>query len=152
LAIKELNGSLEIKEKRIDKLLNYKVVPSQSSSVKKPSYADQVLITNENEERMPSHNSKLMKPDPMIVKKLLVEEGDERFKYLLKHGIIHFIESGTMSLYVELPQVPNIIIIYRRPSERSKHPYVINLTGKGLLHVPLLEGEEATKEIILKSN
>jgi hypothetical protein len=36
---------------------------------------------------------KLMKPDPIIVKRLLSEESDERYKYLLKHGIIHFIEA-----------------------------------------------------------
>ena len=93
---------------------------------------------------------KLLKPDPQIVKRLLSEEKDERFKYLLKHGIIHFIESGNFNLYVELPQIPNIIIIYRRPSERLKSPFTFDLTNKNLRHIPLLEGEEAIKELSLK--
>lgn len=29
---------------------------------------------------------------------------------------------------------------------------MINLTSKGLTHIPLLEGEESAKEVILKSN
>lgn len=27
-----------------------------------------------------------------------------------------------MSLYVELPQIPNILIVYRRPGERELNP------------------------------
>lgn len=83
--IKDPNGSVEV-EKRVDKLLNYKVVPSQSQSVKKSSKTDRVLT---------EENQKLMKPDTYIVKRLLSEETDERYKYLLKHGIIHYIESQT---------------------------------------------------------
>ena len=59
-----------------------------------------------------------MKPEPGLVRKLLGDEKDDRYRYLLKHSKLHFIESGTYSLYVELPQIPNVLIVYRRPSER----------------------------------
>ena len=42
----------------------------------------------------------------------------ERYRYLLKHGNVHFVEADTYSIYVELPQIPGILIVYRRPSER----------------------------------
>lgn len=93
-----------------------------------------------------------MKPDTYIVKWLLSEETDERYKYLLKHGVIHYIESQTQSLYVELPQIPNIIIVYWRPAERLRNPHVFNLNSKHLSHIPLLEGEESIKELILRNN
>ena len=93
-----------------------------------------------------------MKPDTFIVKRLLNEETDERYKYLLKHGLIHYIESQTQSLYVELPQIPNIIIVYRWPAEWLRNPDVFNLNSRYLTHIPLLEGEESIKELILWNN
>jgi hypothetical protein len=61
---------------------------------------------------------KMLKPDNLLVKKLLKEEEDDRYRYLLKHGNIHYIENESYSLFVELPQIPNVIIVYRRPQER----------------------------------
>ena len=50
-----------------------------------------------------------------MIRRLLNEEKDERYRYLIKHGNVHHIESESLSLYVELPQIPNILIVYRRP-------------------------------------
>jgi hypothetical protein len=47
--------------------------------------------------------SRLLAPDQSLVRKLLAEEKDERFRYLLKHSNLHHIESETFSIYVELP-------------------------------------------------
>ena len=47
-------------------------------------------------------NSKLMKPEPGLVRKLLSEEKDERYRYLVKHGLLHYVEKETMTLLVEL--------------------------------------------------
>ena len=88
----------------------------------------------------------------MLIKKLLVEESDERYKYLLKHVVIHFIESLNQSIYVELPQIPNIIIVYRRPKERAKCPDSFYLANRQLRHIPLLEGEEGIKDLNLRAN
>ncbi len=46
---------------------------------------------------------KLIKPDPNMIRRLLTEEKDERYRYLLRHGNVLNIESETLTLYVELP-------------------------------------------------
>ena len=53
-----------------------------------------------------------------LISQLSEEETDERYRYLLKHGNVHAIEHATKTIYVELPQISGIIIVYRRPSER----------------------------------
>jgi Leucine-rich repeat (LRR) protein len=80
------------------------------------------------------------------------EEKDERYRYLLKHGNIVSIEAETLSLYVELPQIPNIVIIYRRPSERETNFEKMNLDSRCLKHIPLLEGEEKIKYLNFQNN
>ncbi|CDW72990.1 leucine rich repeat family protein [Stylonychia lemnae] len=95
---------------------------------------------------------KLIKPDPNMIRRLLNEEKDERYRYLLRHGNILNIESETLSLYVELPQIPNIIIVYRRPSEREMNVEKMNLDSRNLKHIPLLEGEEKIKYLNLQNN
>ena len=62
---------------------------------------------------------KLVKPDANLIRRLLNEEKDERYRYLLRHGNVHHVESDSLALYVELPQIPNITIVYRRPGERE---------------------------------
>jgi hypothetical protein len=52
---------------------------------------------------LPQKCVKLIKPDPNMIRRLLNEEKDERYRYLLRHGNIINIESETLSLYVELP-------------------------------------------------
>ena len=74
--------------------------------------------------------SKLLKPEPSLVRKLLQEEKDERYRYLVKHGLLHFVERDTMTLLVELKQIPHIWIIYRRPAERELNPEKIVLDGR----------------------
>lgn len=91
-------------------------------------------------------------PEPNLVKKLLESEKDERYRYLLKHGKVQNIEADTFSLYVELPQIPNILIIYRRPSEREANQEKMQLDSRGLNHIPLLEGEEKIKYLNLQNN
>ncbi len=87
-----------------------------------------------------------------MLRRLLNEEKDERYRYLIRHGNIVSIEAETLSLYVELPQIPNIIIIYRRPSEREGAVDKMSLDSRCLKHVPLLEGEERVKYLNLQNN
>jgi len=35
---------------------------------------------------------KLLKPDPNLIVKLMLEEKDDRYRYLVRHGILHFVE------------------------------------------------------------
>jgi hypothetical protein len=34
----------------------------------------------------------MVKPDPMLIQKLMTEEKDERYRYLLKQGTVHMID------------------------------------------------------------
>ena len=95
---------------------------------------------------------KLIKPDANMIRRLMNEEKDERYRYLLRHGNIFNIEQETLSLYVELPQIPNILIIYRRPCEREAHVDKMTLDSRNLKHIPLLEGEEKIKYLNLQNN
>ena len=66
--------------------------------------------------------------------------------------MVHWIESETFTLFVELKQIPNVLIVYRRPSERNANPEKVQIDGRNLKHVPLLEGEERIKHLSLSSN
>ena len=44
------------------------------------------------------------------------------------------------------------MVLYRRPCERQAHPEKVNLEGRALKHVPLLEGEEKIKTLLLMGN
>lgn len=59
-----------------------------------------------------------MKPDPVLIQKLMNEEKDERYRYLLKQGTVHSVEAETHTIFVELKQIPSVLVIYRRPAER----------------------------------
>ena len=63
----------------------------------------------------------LLKPDSSLITKLLAEEQDERYRYLIRNGTLHFVEQDSWTLYVELKQIPGVMIIYRRPIERNKN-------------------------------
>lgn len=56
--------------------------------------------------------------DDKLKAKLLEEETDERYQYLLNHGNVHAVDTTNQSLYVELPQIEGILIVYRKPSQR----------------------------------
>ena len=51
-----------------------------------------------------------------------------------------------------MKQIPNVLIVYRRPSERQANPEKIVLDQRNLNAVPLLEGEEAIKTLVLSNN
>jgi len=53
-----------------------------------------------------------------MLQKLISDEKDERYRYLLRHGIVHSVEMQTNTIYVEMKQIPNVLIVYRRPLER----------------------------------
>ena len=94
----------------------------------------------------------LLKPDPALITNLLREEDDERYRYLVSQGKVHYVEADTLTLYVELQQMPNVIVIYRRPSERISNSDKLSLEHRGLKNVPLLEGEEKLKQLSLAFN
>jgi leucine-rich repeat-containing protein 49 len=110
------------------------------------------LTSFNNEAVQSTINSRLLIPDQVLVRKLLDQEKDDRYRYLLRHGNLHFIEQDSYSLYVELPQIPGIMIIYRRPQEREQNSEKMQLDSRGFKHIPLLEGEEKIKCLNLQNN
>ena len=76
------------------------------------------------------------------VDKLAASEEDERYRYLLKNGIVRRVEDEDKIIFAELPQIPGVLVVYRKPSERNTNPDRLNLDKRDLTHMPLLEGEE----------
>ena len=83
---------------------------------------------------------------------LFNNEKDERYLYFLRYGNLRRYEGKGDILYVEIPQIPKNIVIYRKPSIRIKNSEKLYLNKKDLPHIPLLEGEENLKLLSLESN
>ena len=79
---------------------------------------------------------------------LFNSEKDERYIYFLRYGFLRRYEGKGDILYVEIPQIPKNIVIYRKPSVRNKNSEKLYLNKKDLPHIPLLEGEENLKFLI----
>ena len=83
---------------------------------------------------------------------LFNNEKDERYLYFLRYGFLRRYEGKGDVLYVEIPQIPKNIVIYRKPSVRNKNSEKLYLNKKDLPHIPLLEGEENLKLLSLETN
>ena len=86
------------------------------------------------------------------IKKLAANEDDERYRYLLRHGIVRRVEDEDKIIFAELRQIPGVLVVYRKPSERAAHPDKLILSKRELVHLPLLEGEEKLKLLNLQGN
>ena len=86
------------------------------------------------------------------IEMLFNNEKDERYLYFLRYGFLRRYEGKGDILYVEIPQIPKNIVIYRKPSIRNKNSEKLYLNKKDLPHIPLLEGEENLKLLSLETN
>ena len=77
---------------------------------------------------------------------------DERFLFFIKYGILRRYDGDCEIIYIEIPQIPKRIVIYRRPYARMKSPDKLNLCKKDLPHIPLFEGEDNLKFLSLEMN
>ena len=77
---------------------------------------------------------------------------DERFLFFIKYGILRRYEGECDIIYVEIPQIPKKLVIYRRPYCRMKSLNKLNLSRKDLPHIPLFEGEDNLKYLSLELN
>ena len=50
------------------------------------------------------------------------DEDDERYKYLMTHGIVRKMDGNDGIIFAELMRIPGAIVLYRKPSERNKNP------------------------------
>ena len=71
---------------------------------------------------------------------------------MLNSGIVRRIEDEGKIIYAELPQIPGVLVVYRKPSERAVNPDKLNLDNRELTHMPLMEGEERLRLLNLQHN
>lgn len=84
--------------------------------------------------------------------KLAANETDERYQYLLKRAIIRRVEDEDKIIFAELPGLPGVLVVYRKPSERNANPERLNLDRRDLSQMPLLEGEERLRLLNYQHN
>ena len=77
---------------------------------------------------------------------------DERFLFFIKYGILRRYEGDCDIIYIEIPQIPKKLVIYRRPHCRMKSLNKLNLSQRDLPHIPLFEGEDNLKYLSLELN
>ena len=88
----------------------------------------------------------------LLFLELAQNEDDERYRYLIKNGIVRRVEDEDKIIFAELPQIPGVLVVYRKPSERNANPERLNLDKRDLTHMPLLEGEERLRLLNLQHN
>ena len=114
-------------------------------------------IKNTNNDRASSGNRQAydyfsIKISRTTIEMLFNNEKDERYLYFLRYGFLRRYEGKGDILYVEIPQIPKNIVIYRKPVIRNKNSEKLYLNKKDLPHIPLLEGEENLKLLSLETN
>ena len=77
---------------------------------------------------------------------------DEKFMFFLKYGILRRYEGECDIIYIEIPQIPKKLIVYRLPHSRLKSLEIFNLNNKDLPIIPLFENEDKLKYLSLESN
>ena len=114
-------------------------------------------IKNTSNERASSGNRQIydyfsVKISRSTIEMLFNNEKDERYLYFLRYGFLRRYEGKGDILYVEIPQIPKNIVIYRKPTIRNKNSEKLYLNKKDLPHIPLLEGGENLKLLSLETN
>ena len=117
----------------------------------------QLNAIKNNNERMNSGYRQIydyfsIKISKATIDMLFNSEKDERYLYFLRYGNLRRYEGKGDILYVEIPQIPKNIVIYRKPSVRIENNEKLYLNKKDLPHIPLLEGEENLKLLSLETN
>ena len=116
-----------------------------------------IIKNNNNNDRTNSGNHQIydyfsIKISKAVIGMLFNSEKDERYLYFLRYGFLRRYEGKGDILYVEIPQIPKNIVIYRKPAVRNKNIEKLYLNKKDLPHIPLLEGEENLKLLSLEAN
>ena len=77
---------------------------------------------------------------------------DEKFIFFIKYGILRRFEGDCEIIYIEIPQIPKKLVVYRRPFYRMKSIEKLNLNNRDLPHIPLFESEDKLKYLSLEMN
>ena len=94
-------------------------------------------------------NSKI--PKSQIDKYLRIIK-DEKFLFFINYGILRRYEGDCEIIYIEIPQIPKKLVVYRRTVYRMKALDKLILNNKDLPHIPLFESEDKLKYLSLELN
>ena len=86
------------------------------------------------------------------LEKYIRANNDEKFLFFLKYGIIHRFEGECDIIYLEIPQIPKKLIVYRLPHSRNKSLEILNLNNRDLPLIPLFENEDKLKYLSMETN
>ena len=112
-------------------------------------------IKNTKIEKIPSNNSYDYFNTTIshnALEKYINSITDEKFIFFLKYGIIRRFEGECDVIYIEIPQIPKKLIVYRLPHSRAKSLEIFNLNSKDLPLIPLFENEDKLKYLSMESN
>ena len=94
-------------------------------------------------------NSKIPKTQ---IDKYLKTIKDEKFIFFINYGILRRYEGDCDIIYLEIPQIPKKLVVYRRVPYRLKCLDRLILNNKSLPHIPLFESENKLKYLSLELN
>ena len=86
------------------------------------------------------------------IEKFTKSNTDEKFIFFLKYGILRRLDGECDVIYIEIPQIPKKLIVYRLPHSRNKSLEILNLNNKDLPLIPLFENEDKLKYLSMESN
>lgn len=61
-------------------------------------------------------------PPPAIGGEVVDDEDDERYKYLMTHGVVRKMDGNDNIIFAELMRIPGAIVVYWKPSEWNRNP------------------------------
>ena len=94
-------------------------------------------------------NTKISKT---FIEQIIKTVKDERFLFFIKYGTLRRFDGDCEIIYIEIPQIPKKLVVYRRPYARMRSLDKFNLSRKDLPHIPLFEGEDNLKYLSLELN
>lgn len=94
-------------------------------------------------------NTKITKKQ---IEKYMNSIKDEKLLFFIKNGIIRRFEGECEIVYIEIPQIPKKLVVYRIPYYRMKSLENLSLNNKDLPHIPLFESEDNLKYLSLELN
>ena len=86
------------------------------------------------------------------IEKYIKNIEDEKFLFFLKHGLLRRYEGDCEIIFIEIPQIPKRLVVYRLPHAHENSLENFNLNNKDLPIIPLFENEDNLKYLSMESN
>ena len=86
------------------------------------------------------------------IEKYIKNIEDEKFLFFLKHGLLRRYEGDCEIIFIEIPQIPKRLVVYRLPHAHENSLENFNLNNKDFSIIPLFENEDNLKYLSMESN